>query len=1048
MDDQLDRKIILEELNKNIFVIAGAGSGKTTMLVNRMVSMVEAGIDISNICAITFTVNAAARFLVDFQKKLKFRMTVSDDHKPENGSELGASSPKKREYCKKAIENIDLCFAGTIDSFCQKVLSEIPYDAGVPSSTSLLSDDDLSSIYKKMFKDISNEPNELTFEYNDFIRLHSNPAEIFSLSINKIRELTALDFQYDDLNINLNDKYNDFKNNYLNKLKADIDKLKSFENYSCENNVKENFKNNFYIFKKRIDGLFNSINLSNCDDRLKTIKKLISNIAFDVDPELDYINFGYTKGMAGNVNRYELKKDEFIDSIIVEYNKIKYDYSIPFLVKASNYITCKLKEEGLLTFNDYLLVLRDALRNDMLNGRHLIEHINQKYKYFLLDESQDTSPFQTDIFLYLTSEVTSINKHDLKPRPGSLFIVGDPKQSIYRFKGADVISYNDTQSMFNDENNIVVKLTNNFRSTNQLCDYFNKRFENLDFYTAIPLTKDNVNNTGIYRSDTNSYIDVIKSMINNPKYYLKFDDDKDDINDLVMIDGKRCRYIKYKDFMLITFSTTKHQDIMNNLESNNIPYFVEGKFNVNDKELLRLVHAIYYYLVYKGRSDALYNLLSSPLFNLNINDSVSIKNNIELMPLNIKELINKIDNINDNDPIMVFDKILYDLNIFDQIGYKNMELLYFLGEKIRNEIAHNNISTISECEKYIRNFMASKLERYINMDFDFKGVYLANLHKVKGLERPVVILINSQMGTKGASDASDYLNNKSYLFNIEKKNGDISVSILSTDKYDDVKENELKELDKEVERLKYVAVTRARSYLIIEDGKRSNWYWNDLIFEDFLRFKLEPKELDIKECNDDLCNNNDIVFNNELPYIDESPSKIKKAHKKNDEDIDLSDYKEKTSDATLLGTIIHRIMELIVKSNDLYKKEDCIKIISSEFELNDKLINVLNDVYDKIHSGGYNQENGKENDILPILLKAEEKYCEVPFSYKENNIIHQGIIDLLYKLDGKWYIVDYKTNFESKGLDDLYEGQLNAYKKAIKEIDNIEAEAYIYHIDK
>ena len=60
--------------------------------------------------------------------------------------------------------------------------------------------------------------------------------------------------------------------------------------------------------------------------------------------------------------------------------------------------------------------------------------------------------------------------------------------------------------------------------------------------------------------------------------------------------------------------------------------------------------------------------------------------------------------------------------------------------------------------------------------------------------------------------------------------------------------------------------------------------------------------------------------------------------------------------------------------------------------------------------------------------------------------IWYGNIDLLYELDGKWFIVDYKTSFENKNLDKEYEKQLNAYKKALKTIKNIDAEAYIYHI--
>ena len=103
--DELSRDKIRNDINTNFFVEAGAGSGKTSVLVDRMVSMVEGGVDISKICAITFTKAAAGEFYARFQKKL---------------------SESKTARAKEALKNIDLCFMGTIDSFCSMVLSEHP----------------------------------------------------------------------------------------------------------------------------------------------------------------------------------------------------------------------------------------------------------------------------------------------------------------------------------------------------------------------------------------------------------------------------------------------------------------------------------------------------------------------------------------------------------------------------------------------------------------------------------------------------------------------------------------------------------------------------------------------------------------------------------------------------------------------------------------------------------------------------------------------------------------------------------------------------------
>jgi ATP-dependent exoDNAse (exonuclease V) beta subunit len=153
--DTLSRQKIVENIGSNFFVEAGAGSGKTTILVKRMVAMVEQGLDISKICAITFTKAAAGEFYDRFQKALIRRSTAptAADFVPTPG-ELGNPTEITRQRCLKALNDIDLCFMGTIDSFCNMILSEHPAKAGIPSGAAVLSFEEMHAQYKKAYSDI------------------------------------------------------------------------------------------------------------------------------------------------------------------------------------------------------------------------------------------------------------------------------------------------------------------------------------------------------------------------------------------------------------------------------------------------------------------------------------------------------------------------------------------------------------------------------------------------------------------------------------------------------------------------------------------------------------------------------------------------------------------------------------------------------------------------------------------------------------------------------------------------------------------------------
>ncbi|MBR2066768.1 MAG: UvrD-helicase domain-containing protein, partial [Solobacterium sp.] len=142
--DAQARHAITHEVDQNIFVEAGAGSGKTTILVARLLTMVKSGIDVSKICAITFTKAAALEFYKRFQARL-LQEKKKDD-----------LSAKERGYIEQALKDLDLCFMGTIDAFCSTLLNEHPIEAKVPSFSAVIDDEEREKLYERINMEILN----------------------------------------------------------------------------------------------------------------------------------------------------------------------------------------------------------------------------------------------------------------------------------------------------------------------------------------------------------------------------------------------------------------------------------------------------------------------------------------------------------------------------------------------------------------------------------------------------------------------------------------------------------------------------------------------------------------------------------------------------------------------------------------------------------------------------------------------------------------------------------------------------------------------------
>ena len=1070
MADDKYRISIVNDLDKNMFVIAGAGSGKTTMLVNRMVSLIEKGqAKINEICAITFTINAAAEFLKRLRETLSRRAlgkVEKEDFFPGGLGDIDKNTQQGQDIMARdaeALAKINLCFAGTIDAFCNLALSEYPLDADIPSSSSVLQDEEeIKALYKQEYARLSKKyNNDPCFKL--FISMFRNPAKVFADAIGEVIEASFLDIQYPQT-IPLDQFVSDCKRKYESDVKADFKEIATAKPDLLDKDINGQPTPAIDLydkFEKRYKRFLVNWGANEVFE-LPTLSSIFtSKLKFKNDPCAQRcLAFKYWKGNKNNLPSYSYVPESSFGLALEEIEQMRWFYAMDFLIKAAKEVKDSLKKQGKLTFAEYLYTFKELVKNDVENSNMvLVNHIRSKFSKFLIDESQDTSPFQYQLFLYLCSQSKPINgKYDLVP--GSLFIVGDPKQSIYRFRNADIDSYNQVKALFEDPNypnNKVVLLTSNFRSTATLCDYFNKKFKPMmpnDYVDIDNIANKDKDGEGLFTYT--DLVGVIKTLINNKNYMiLKKHWDEKEHKEI-----KRFEPLTFEDIMVIT---KKKQDtlseIAKKLDAEGIPYFTEGDNVLDNYQIVEAIYASYCYVTYHDEQRYFYNLLTSPLFGLKKEEALALDSLNPKLNKNdalIMASLNALVGI--TNPVILLKSII-DGIVFKYVSSQRMDYAYFILNKVEEAFSNNLVTTLDDGAVYIFNLIQEAQERIAQMKNKPNAVYVANIHKVKGLERPVVIICKSGTNSNvksGITKHMDYNQNKSYIFRLAKKDfGYSSYEINNPLTFPNELETEANKLKEEFYRLEYVAVTRARNYLFIEKDLGDNLQkncWLNLIDDNFKEFAIDTTAIinrpsAANKPTNDLNPQSLFDSNKSETYKIVLPSKLTLNHEGNSETETIIDQSDNT--AAEKGTLVHALMEIYVSSNFAYSEIDVVEETLSRYgqTSNDEYRQMLTKVINTMTNGGFLQASGQKEDLLSILKKASEISCEVPFSYQEGDNIYNGSIDLMYKLNDKYYIVDYKTNLDDTDLDQKYANQLAAYQKAAKEVAHIDAIARIYHID-
>ena len=1001
---------------KNIIVSAGAGSGKTAVLTERVKRKLLDGIHINNLLVLTFT-NAAA-------KEMKDRIRKAILNTPSLKDELNL---------------LDGAYITTFDSYALSIVkkyhTKLNITNNIKVSDQVIIDIKTKEILDEIFNEYYLTPiSSFNVLINDFCLKDDLELKEYILNIYKKISLKYNKKEYLDSYFN-NYDINKYVEDYINLIKSRQSILKELIN-----NLSNYFENEFIIkvednFKKLIEANSYSEFLSALDYSSVTVPRGSSNEAkelkssiFEVADEIKELCIYNSIEEIKNELESTKSNTLIILEILKELDKRLEEY--------------KFREE-VFNFTDIAMLAIKVVKENS----DVCEEIKNSFQEILVDEYQDTSDLQ-EYFISLISN-------------NNTYMVGDIKQSIYRFRNANPYLFKNKYDLYsNTDSGEKIDLVKNFRSRSEVLDGINLMFDlfmdetfggadykkshrlvfgnnnytdTVDNYDLGILTYDENNLNGLSKSEEEAFIigkDIINKINNN---YKVFDKDENIV-----------RNCKYSDFVIL-LDKSKDFDLYKKIfEYLGLPLNIVKEESLNNNEdiliirnLLRLLICIkedrldteFIYTYISICRSYLYKLSDEEIYEIYVNNSYKETD----LYKKCLELINSIDTMNVSSYLRyVLDEFNYEeklLTISNIRSYTvRCEYLYNLAKNMEDEGV-----TIYDFVDYLNEIFENDYDLKFNTNSsNSNSIRIMTIHKSKGLEFPICYFGGFYSRFNLSELKEKIIFDNKYGIVLPKVNEYYKDTILKTL----IKKNtRLEEISERI-RLLYVALTRAREKMIIVIPKIEE-NEETLDVPSYKKEKYNSFLSIIKSIYSNLINyveEVDIIGDREYQNIDTSSNTLESSEEKiivNEINVDTKILEEVhyskdklhviTEDERRLmdfGTKVHSILELIDFNNynlDLYDIDISIK---------NKINNFIDSYFmsDKLN---YNM------------------YKEYEFLYYEDNILSHGIIDLLLEDTDKMIIVDYKL----KNIDDsLYDKQLNGYRKYIENKTGKKTYCYLYSI--
>jgi len=457
--DQEARDLIRTALDSTLVVEAAAGTGKTTELVNRITSVLAEGrTTVERIVAVTFTDKAAGEL------KLRLR-TRLEEARASSGADA-----RRRFHIEQAIAHLEEARAGTIHSFCADLLREHPLEARVDPQFEPMEEASAEQLYGEVFR--------LWLE-----RTLEDPPEGIRRALRR-RAMDESETPIDRLRRAAWTlvAWRDFPAPWP---RAPFDRAASIDRlvdqlHEFAELTRRSQRRDHPVYQ----GSWRARQVS---DHIRASERthgrdydgLEAEMAF-LSRKRDFTKFDRlgTRTYAPGITREEVvQKHEVLAAAVREFAR-QADADLAALLHSELGRSLAAYEEikvrrGRLDFLDLLLRARDLVRDNLAVRRDL----QQRFTHIFVDEFQDTDPLQAEILVLVASSDERTNDwREASPVPGKLFIVGDPKQAIYRFRRADVGLYNQVRDLLVERGAVKVDLTTSFRSVPSIQNLVNAAF--------------------------------------------------------------------------------------------------------------------------------------------------------------------------------------------------------------------------------------------------------------------------------------------------------------------------------------------------------------------------------------------------------------------------------------------------------------------------------------------------------------------------------------------------------------------------------------------
>lgn len=885
-------KIIENFLNKNAcFVNASAGTGKTTTITEVYIKLLEAGEKVSNIVVITFTKAAANEMLLKIRNRIRKKINEKNSDK-----KIGENFDK--DYWQKIYKELLLnSKISTINAFAHSIVKEYSMHLGMPPNFRILEE--------------NNEADEILREGILNILEKSECGK----KVKKIYRIYAEE-----------DKDNFIKSvfNFLIKIKPRLENIGKFEKAALECvNIEDKEYNELYnkITNYSVsiinDNSKQNKTVENCKENIKKLLECVKKIEKKDDiKNLNFIDFEnirenlilVSKTKLGNTKAEELKSMllelncscismiKYLDAI---YNKDNYIAVIDFIKETFNEFEKIKKDNGVYSHEDIMSKAVESLENETIS-----KEIRENIKALILDEAQDTSKLQFSfinliVFGKRDIKEENINK-ELEKANKKILIVGDRKQSIYRFRNANLKSFKEIQDAFE---NYSVDLKNNYRSNSMLIEFFN------GFFNEIVFLGDSLVN---YKEGDNILYDEKNKKTEKKSvslFVLNYNFENENIK--LNMDARTnleaysiANYIKenykkeeYKETVILLQTFTRLNIYLAALSELKIPYYVDGGNGFYRREEIENIILFLRYLILKDYS-ILPKLLKTEFFDINIGNLSDFSNSLLSEKLDLKDYFS-LSALYSEKYKKAFE-IAKEKNYFEELE-KNKEMLNYIEKKSATINSSDIIETICIATNYYNYLMTKEdaelcyanIEKLKSIAYDFEdesgkssydfiinlnsaindisyasipklsveAVKVMTIHKSKGLEFKNVFLAGAGYKRNATTDRFDFIEDYPIVeIPVHNYIKDYKIK-LSKENSDDNKNAELSEK----RRLLYVALTRAGENLILsgESGKnKSNsyrGYIDDYIPElkdlnNEMTSESQNKLIEIKNINNNLIN--------------------------------------------------------------------------------------------------------------------------------------------------------------------------------------------------